>query len=323
MLLFDADQDGDLDLLLGNAGTNMQFKASPTEPVHLFVSDLNQDGVLDLDVADAGGGVVRLDLQRLAVPEVALAGLVGDRHRDHVACDVQVPIPHALAGMIAFSKGTQRKENEGKPALAVARKLSRSSSRGGGTLLFADVAVQRALLDMVVGDEGRAVLDSFATAVPPPSLERSAQIQAYRSLWFRLHIFLAFVGIAATALTAFALTLPIGARTAPGAGCAPRALPRFRTFPRRGETPRRRTSLTSAWTDGHHPRARDDTTGSGTFNRAMRGLFDHYMDHPEELPEWDLGASPCQRVADYIAGMTDRYCIAKFTELTVPEESRF
>ncbi len=57
--------------------------------------------------------------------------------------------------------------------------------------------------------------------------------------------------------------------------------------------------------------------------RAMRGLFDHYMEHPEELPEWDAGASECQRVADYIAGMTDRYCIAKFTELTVPEESRF
>jgi dGTPase len=57
--------------------------------------------------------------------------------------------------------------------------------------------------------------------------------------------------------------------------------------------------------------------------RAMRGLFDHYMEHSGELPEWDAGASECQRVADYIAGMTDRYCIAKFTELTVPEESRF
>jgi dGTPase len=61
----------------------------------------------------------------------------------------------------------------------------------------------------------------------------------------------------------------------------------------------------------------------GRVTRAMRGLFDHYMEHPEELPEWDAGASPCQRVADYVAGMTDRYCIAKFTELTVPEESRF
>ena len=28
-------------------------------------------------------------------------------------------------------------------------------------------------------------------------------------------------------------------------------------------------------------------------------------------------------VTDYLAGMTDRYCIAKFTELTIPEEARF
>jgi dGTPase len=57
--------------------------------------------------------------------------------------------------------------------------------------------------------------------------------------------------------------------------------------------------------------------------RAMRGLFDHYIAHPEEVPRWDPDADDCQRVADYIAGMTDRFCIAKFTELTVPEESRF
>ena len=41
----------------------------------------------------------------------------------------------------------------------------------------------------------------------------------------------------------------------------------------------------------------------------MRGLFDHYMEHPEELPAWDAGATPCQRVADYIAGMTDRFAL--------------
>ncbi len=57
--------------------------------------------------------------------------------------------------------------------------------------------------------------------------------------------------------------------------------------------------------------------------RTMRGLFDHYVEHPEQLPRWDEEASECQRVADYIAGMTDRFCIAKFTELTVPEEARF
>jgi dGTPase len=61
----------------------------------------------------------------------------------------------------------------------------------------------------------------------------------------------------------------------------------------------------------------------GRVERTMRGLFDHYLESPGELPHWDPEASDCQRVADYIAGMTDRYCIAKFTELTIPEESRF
>ncbi len=57
--------------------------------------------------------------------------------------------------------------------------------------------------------------------------------------------------------------------------------------------------------------------------RAMRGLFDHYLQHPDELPAMDREASDCQRATDYIAGMTDRYCIAKYTELTIPEEARF
>ncbi len=57
--------------------------------------------------------------------------------------------------------------------------------------------------------------------------------------------------------------------------------------------------------------------------RTMRGLFDHYLEHPQEVPEWDPQAGDCQRVTDYIAGMTDRFCIAKFTELTVPKEARF
>ena len=43
-------------------------------------------------------------------------------------------------------------------------------------------------------------------------------------------------------------------------------------------------------------------------HRTLRGLFDHYMEHPEEVPEGEPGAGDCQRVADYIAGMTDRYC---------------
>jgi dGTPase len=57
--------------------------------------------------------------------------------------------------------------------------------------------------------------------------------------------------------------------------------------------------------------------------RTVRGLFDHYIEHPDGVPEAERGASECQRVTDYVAGMTDRFCIARYTELTVPEEARF
>ena len=49
---------------------------------------------------------------------------------------------------------------------------------------------------------------------------------------------------------------------------------------------------------------------------VVRALFDHYAASPELLPagEGDVAT----RVTDYIAGMTDRYCIREFEELTVP-----
>ena len=57
--------------------------------------------------------------------------------------------------------------------------------------------------------------------------------------------------------------------------------------------------------------------------RTMRALFDHYLDHPGEIPALEPGADDCQRVADYIAGMTDRFCIARYSALMVPEVTRF
>ena len=57
-------------------------------------------------------------------------------------------------------------------------------------------------------------------------------------------------------------------------------------------------------------------------HRALRILFDHYMERPDEVPEVDPAADPVQRVTDLLAGMTDRYCIAHFTDLYVPERSR-
>ena len=56
--------------------------------------------------------------------------------------------------------------------------------------------------------------------------------------------------------------------------------------------------------------------------RTLRGLFEHYTEHPEEVPESATGADELQRITDYIAGMTDRYCIATFKRLALPEESR-
>jgi len=57
-------------------------------------------------------------------------------------------------------------------------------------------------------------------------------------------------------------------------------------------------------------------------HRTLRGLFDHYSEHPEDVPEGAAGADQIQRITDYIAGMTDRFCIATFKRLALPEESR-
>jgi dGTPase len=64
-------------------------------------------------------------------------------------------------------------------------------------------------------------------------------------------------------------------------------------------------------------------------HRTLIALVDHYLLHPEEVP--DGGADPglyegeggeLRRVIDYVAGMTDRFCIATFRRIALPEESR-
>ncbi len=52
-------------------------------------------------------------------------------------------------------------------------------------------------------------------------------------------------------------------------------------------------------------------------------LFSYYMDHLEELPEWNRamlarGETKERIVCDYIAGMTDSYATEKFVELFIP-----
>src|ERR1700722_8668180 len=47
-------------------------------------------------------------------------------------------------------------------------------------------------------------------------------------------------------------------------------------------------------------------------------LFSHYCSHPDEIPASIPDGELSVRVTDYIAGMTDRFCIRAFEELSVP-----
>jgi dGTPase len=48
-------------------------------------------------------------------------------------------------------------------------------------------------------------------------------------------------------------------------------------------------------------------------------LFGHYCAHPEEIPASIPDGELATRVTDYIAGMTDRFCIRMYEALTVPD----
>ena len=56
-------------------------------------------------------------------------------------------------------------------------------------------------------------------------------------------------------------------------------------------------------------------------DRVVRTLFEYYVAEPDRIP--DGGGAPDadlpQRVTDWLAGMTDRYCIRAFEALSVPE----
>ncbi len=62
---------------------------------------------------------------------------------------------------------------------------------------------------------------------------------------------------------------------------------------------------------------------------VVRRLFEHYVENPQALPA-KASAAPssvpregeqelAERVTDYLAGMTDRYCIRRYTALQVPQ----
>src|SRR4051794_39131426 len=51
--------------------------------------------------------------------------------------------------------------------------------------------------------------------------------------------------------------------------------------------------------------------------RVLRGLFDWFCEHPDELPPGEGQLD--ERVIDYLAGMTDRFAIRAWTERFVPQ----
>ena len=66
---------------------------------------------------------------------------------------------------------------------------------------------------------------------------------------------------------------------------------------------------------------RKDTLGEhDRATRLIRELFQHFLDHPDEMPEeYHLAPGDLPtRVADYISGMTDRFAIRTYERLFLP-----
>ena len=55
----------------------------------------------------------------------------------------------------------------------------------------------------------------------------------------------------------------------------------------------------------------------GRIERMLRALFDHYAEHPP--PAIAAEASEVERVVDWLAGMTDRFAVRVFAELSLPQ----
>jgi dGTPase len=51
---------------------------------------------------------------------------------------------------------------------------------------------------------------------------------------------------------------------------------------------------------------------------VVRTVFDWYCAHPEEIPDSIPPGDLARRVTDYVAGMTDRFCLRAFESLSVP-----
>jgi dGTPase len=51
---------------------------------------------------------------------------------------------------------------------------------------------------------------------------------------------------------------------------------------------------------------------------VVGSLFNHFCDHPDEIPDSIPAGKVDRRVTDYLAGMTDRFCLRTFESLSIP-----
>jgi dGTPase len=51
---------------------------------------------------------------------------------------------------------------------------------------------------------------------------------------------------------------------------------------------------------------------------VIRTLFDRLCTHPQEIPETIPPGELSRRVTDYVAGMTDRFCMRAFEAISMP-----
>ena len=61
------------------------------------------------------------------------------------------------------------------------------------------------------------------------------------------------------------------------------------------------------------PESRSEAT---RIERLLRGLFQHYAERPP--PAMVAGSSEVERIVDWLAGMTDRFALRTFSELSIP-----
>src|SRR5437763_11811943 len=59
------------------------------------------------------------------------------------------------------------------------------------------------------------------------------------------------------------------------------------------------------------------TAEHARIERMLRGLFDHYAEHPP--PAIAADATEVERVVDWLAGMTDRFALRVWSELSLPQ----